>query len=100
VGDGPNVSERVLQGSGPVAIELIPHRFYDSGSLGDGPLKHIRRSLQHKEEYLQENRQKIVARENPIQGNSSASMMRESPILISACPTFPLGSDKHIKTLA
>jgi hypothetical protein len=82
----PNMAEGIFQRAGAVAIELILQRANDFGSRIDGLLKALVNILQVEEEYLPASRRALQGLRNPILGISSASMMTELPILISAWP--------------
>jgi len=88
----PDVSERVFQCAGSVAVQLVLHRFDDRCARANSPIKDGVHIFDVQCRPTGEPSDVCGLRNGLSPPQSSAIMMRESPIWISACPTLPPGA--------
>ena len=90
--------ERIAEGAGAIAVELILHRALDDGAARN---RLRRQCIDVVDVEVEADRGAagglLTA---PISGNSSASMTMESPMRISAWPILPLGSAMRKSSVA
>lgn len=88
----PDVSERVFQCAGSVAVQLVLHRFDDRCARANSPIKDGVHIFDVQCRPTGGPSDVCGLRNGLSPPQSSAIMMRESPIWISACPTLPPGA--------